>query len=341
MATDKLLKAFYMVLILTVALGLAYFAGAINNSSSMLFFWFIIFVTSLAVLIKSADYFIDAAEGISLILGISPFIIGVTIVALGTSLPELVTSMIATLKGQTEFVTGNAFGSNVANILLVLGFISLFITKMKVKWDLIKIDLPLLFGTMLLALLTTMDGKLTWVEGIVCMLGGVVYIAYTMSIKREKGGNGQKFKWSLVAILLAAAFGIFLGSKYTVESVIQLSTLLGFANTSVLALSVVAIGTSLPELTVSIKAARKGNHEIAIGNILGSNIFNLTFVIGIPSLVSTLIVPQSTLMVGLTFVLGATLLYIFSSLDKEITQYEGALFFICYILFIATLFGVV
>ncbi|MCF7862278.1 calcium/sodium antiporter [Candidatus Woesearchaeota archaeon] len=306
----------------------------------------LVFAAALALLIKSSDFFIDNAEKLGAMLGVPPFILGITVVSLGTSLPELATSLIAVFKGETEFVIGNVIGSNIANILLIVGIIAILTKKIKVEWDIIKIDLPLLLGSAILLGTMLMDRQINTIEGIILMLGFLVYIRYAFTA-RHKGIKIKKtkFKHSVYIYLALAAAGVYFGAEYTIESIIA-ATKLPFMQSigidmSIIALSAVAIGTSLPELTVSLAAARKGNYEVALGNVLGSNIFNTFFVVGIPSLFGVLHVSEITYTLALPVMLGATLLYIISTLDREVSNYEGAMFLLFYAYFIVKLFGIV
>jgi cation:H+ antiporter len=307
---------------------------------------FVVFVASLALLIKASDFFIDNAEKLGAMLGVPPFILGLTVVSIGTSLPELATSIIAVIKGETEFVIGNVIGSNIANILLVVGIVAIITKKIKVEWDIIKIDLPLLLGSAIMLGLMLLDKQIDAMEGIILLLGFIVYIRYALKAK-HKGLDIKKTKFSPIVYLFLAlgSVGVYFGAEYTVEAIIAATRFpfmqsLGI-DTSIIALSALALGTSLPELTVSLAAARKGNHEVALGNVLGSNIFNSFLVVGIPSLFSTLYISDITFTLALPVMLGATLLYLVSTQEKEVSNYEGAMFLLFYIYFIGKLFGLV
>ncbi|MFC1697892.1 calcium/sodium antiporter, partial [Nanoarchaeota archaeon] len=309
-----------------------------------LFVIIIIFLAALFVLIKSADFFTDAAEDIGLALGIPQFIVGVTIVSVGTSLPELASSLISVTRGASEFVVGNVVGSNIANILLVLGIAAIVAKKMKMDFDLVKVDLPLLLGSSFLlgALIyfAPFSGQVkmfTLFSGILCIVGYVIYVMYAVSHHEKEKKKKHPFKWKSVGILLIGAVFIYLGAEFVIDSVIAGGTQLG-VSTSVIALSAVALGTSLPELTVSIQAVRKKKYEVAVGNALGSNIFNTFIVMGIPAMFGSLVIPMSIITFALPFMIGATLLFIISIMDKEISRYEGLMFVLFYIVFIWKLF---
>ncbi|HIH69683.1 calcium/sodium antiporter [Methermicoccus shengliensis] len=315
-----------------------------------LFIWLIIFIVSLIVLIKASDYFTDSAEKIGLYFGLPAFIVGVTIVAIGTSLPELVSSIFAVLKGSSEIVVGNVVGSNITNIFLILGIAAIIGKKIKVTYELVHVDLPLLIGSAFLLAVTIWDGIFTLPEALLCIGGIILYLLYTIHTQKEYEDveikkemkeelkKRRKLDWKTLTILIVSAFFIYLGAEYTIESVIKLSKILNIGK-EIIAISAVALGTSLPELMVTVSAARKGKPEIAVGNVLGSNIFNALAVMGMPAFFGTLIIPHSILTFGLPMMLVATLLYFFMTQDKEITKWEGWMLIIFYVFFIGKVFN--
>lgn len=313
------------------------------------FLWSVIFVAALAVLIKAADYFTESAEKIGIHLGMSPFIVGVTIVAFGTSLPELVSSVISVLSGSSEIVIGNVVGSNIANVFLVLGVAAILGRKIQVAHELIQVDLPLFIGAALYLGLSIWDGVFSLGEGVLGLILLIVYIAYTVDagkkdkeIKKEMKSEfkHKKLHMKTVGILIVSAFFIYLGGKYTVDAVINLAEIFTVGK-EIIALTAVALGTSLPELVVTIKAVKMKKAEIAIGNVLGSNIFNTFAVMGIPSLIGSLVIPASVLTFSLPLMLIASFLYLFMTQDKIITRWEGWLLVIFYAFFLGKTFGIV
>lgn len=313
--------------------------------------WAGILVVSLAVLVKASDYFTDAAETVGVFMRLPPFIIGVTIVAIGTSLPELVSSLVSVFKGAPEIVVGNVVGSNIANIFLILGLAAIIGRGLKIDFELIHVDLPLLAASAFLLGITLWDGMFTFAEGLVCLAGLAIYLVYTVrserahkdkEIKAETKSDiknrRRRPKWTTWFVLVLSTFFIYLGAEYTVESVIRLSALVGIG-TELIAVSAVAFGTSLPELVVSVQAARKGKPEIAVGNILGSNIFNSFAVMGIPALFMDLPVPKSILSFSLPMMIIATLMYFFITQDRHISKWEGWMLLLFYVVFIGKLFS--
>ncbi|MFW5885281.1 MAG: calcium/sodium antiporter [Patescibacteria group bacterium] len=307
--------------------------------------WSMVFIVSLAVLIKSSDYFTEKAELVGKFFKLPPFIIGVTIVALGTSLPEMVSSVMAVFSGASEIVVSNVIGSNITNIFLVLGLTAIICNGLKAYYNLIRVDLPLLIASSFFLAAAIWDGSFHWMEALLSLAGVGVYIIYTVNSQEKnkesraakkaenKKSSEDNLKLKDVLVLVISAFFIFLGAKYTIDSVIKLSEILQIG-TEIIAISAVALGTSLPELTVSIKAATQGKAEIALGNILGSNIFNSFAVMGVAGLFGNLVIPSQILAFGLPMMLMATFLYFFKAQDREITKWEGSLLMIFYLFFI-------
>lgn len=306
----------------------------------------LVFLVSLYLLAKASDILTEQAEKIGLLIGIPAFVVGVTIVAVGTSLPELATSIIAVLKGQPEIVAGNVVGSNIANLMLVLGIVAILSATLKIGWDMMKIDLPLLLGSVILLSFMLWDGVFTWQEAILSILGYVVYVFYTISLRHDKHrSDAEKFTWKIPALLAASAVVLWFSADYAIQAIIafvQLPIAQSWGlNTSLIAASAVAVGTSLPEVFVSVAAARKKKYEVAIGNIVGSNIVNSFVVMAIPAFIAPLVVTQEILLVGIPFMIAATLLYLVSTQTKEVSRYEGFIFLLVYALFIGILFGLV
>jgi len=305
-------------------------------------FWGLVFVVSLVFLVKGADFLISTAEILGRWLKIPRFIIGVTIVSVGTSLPELISSIFAVLQNAQEIVAANVIGSNISNILLIVGVSALFAKELKVTKDLINIDLPLLAIATTIFLGTAIDGLITTGESILMILTYVSYVIYTIKDDQEKNNLDKedkvKFKLKDGVLLLAGCVMLAFGANYLIESLVNLSQILNIAK-DVIGITAVAVGTSLPELLVSIKAAIKGNSDVALGNIFGSNIFNAFVVIGIPGLISNLTLDTQTFLIGLPAMVAATLLFVISGISKRIHIWEGIFYLSLYILFIAKLFN--
>jgi len=306
---------------------------------------------------------LSSAEKIGLAAGLSPFLVGVTIVGIGTSFPEVISSITAVLNGATEIVVANAVGSNIANILLIVGFSAIFGRKLVVTKSLINLDLPLLAISTVIVLGVVWDGQVTFFEAVLLMASYAIYLIYTISHREEEELDGaEEFlpgrhdrrkhltadkkrqiarpkitPRDIILLIIGVACLVF-GAKYLIEAVIKLSEVLNIG-VGVISITAVAIGTSLPELTVSIKAAAKKKAEIALGNIFGSNVFNALVVIGLPGLIKNLNIDEKTLMLGVPTLGFATLLFIISGISRKIYLWEGAMYLIIYILFIGKLFN--
>ncbi len=282
-----------------------------------------LFLVSFYVLLKSSDVFTESAEDIGLWLKISPFVVGVTIVAFGTSLPELISSIFAIWSGAPQIVAGNAIGSNVANILLVLGVSAVVAGKLVLKQKLRF----LVFSTIFI-ILTCIDGEFTRIEALI----GVLLLIYYIWTLRPVADSSSKHVLAKNTILyfVLSGIGVFIGAKYVVDS------LLGFAavfsiDAGVLAAILLAIGTSLPELSVSLVALKKKKGEMAIGNILGSNIFNAAMVLGLPGLFVVLPVVPAVLYVMVPALLISTALLVLFARDHTISRREGIIFLLLYV----------
>ncbi|MEL7122638.1 MAG: calcium/sodium antiporter [Bacteroidota bacterium] len=299
---------------------------------------YIIFVVSLTVLLRASDWFIDSAEQIGLSLGISPFIIGVTIVAFGTSLPELATSIQAVLNNEPEIVMSAVVGSNITNIALVLGLVALIVNKIDLEYNIWHIDMPYLWGSAFLLYFMVRDLTIDYFEAVICIIGIITFLAYSMknnipsTEERPKVGFRQYFFLVLGGVL------VWLSSDYAIESIKEISATAGIPS-SIISVSAVALGTSLPEIIVSLNAARKGKASIAVGNVLGSNIFNTYVVVGIPSLLGPLTVPANVLSSFLPIMLVMTVLFGIMSNNKTITRWEGVVLVMFYLVFLAELFS--
>ncbi len=298
----------------------------------------VVLVVGFALLIKGADIFVDGASSTAQNFKVSKMLIGLTIVAFGTSAPELAVSISALASGSTDMVLGNVMGSCILNILLILGIAAL-IRPIKIKSNTVKKELPLclLISTLLAVLFLDVSlaggtvNQITRSDGIVVLLFFTVFLYYLITLARQKGEKKEKeekpkFKLgkSLLFVALGMA-GIIVGSEMVVNGATILATTMGISE-RVIALTVVAFGTSLPELVTTVVAARRGEQDLAVGNIIGSNIFNICIVLGIPVVLFGTITPSSFQMVDvIMLVASAALLFVFSVPTRRIMRWEGAL----------------
>lgn len=334
----------------------------------MLFAWILLFIASLALLVKGADWFVESSEKIGLALKISPFIIGVTIVAIGTSLPELASSLAGVSKGVTEVAVSNAIGSNIFNILAIIGLSAIIARTLIVKRSLIDLDSPLLASATALIIFVAWDKTVVFGEGILLLCGFLVFLLYTIfqrkdstltpeleeilpegvkvevlpsrAERRQKEAKKipQKINFLVFIFLFLGIVGLIIGANYTIDSMIKIGDILR-VSPALLSIIALAAGTSLPELVVSVRAASQKKYEIALGNIFGSNVFNALVVVGLPALFQNLAVDDLTLSIGLPFLAVATLLFVISGISRRIHAWEGGMYILLYILFLVKLCG--
>lgn len=310
----------------------------------MLIIWSIIFIICLFFLIKSADWLLNSSEKIGFSLGMSPFLIGITIVAAGTSLPELVSSLFAVFGGVNEIVVANIVGSNIANIFLILGLSAVVAKSLSFTKNLIDLDLPLIALSTVLFYMIAYDGNILLLEGILLLIAYVAYVLFSIYLKDPKAIDAdvmdvQKADKKDYLLLVAGLAVLSVSANYLIDSVIAISDILKIAP-SIISITAVAVGTSLPELLVSVKAALKGKSEVAIGNILGSNIFNILAILGLTSLFSDLTIDNQTLTLGMPVMVIATVLFVISGISKKIHIQEGVFYILIYIVFIGKLFNI-
>ncbi len=294
----------------------------------------LIFVASLALLVFASAKFINASEKLGLALGLPPFVIGVTVVALGTSLPELVSSVFAVLHGNSEIVVGNIVGSNLTNLLLIIGVVGFLGKSVTINFDFKKVSLPFLIVTPLFLLFAIWDLKIALWEGIALLAMCVSYVFLSL----RKGNDltddvVPKITSTVILWLLLGGVGIYFGAQYNIESVVKIGEVLK-VSPAIIALTAVALGTSLPELFVSLAAVRQGKGEIAIGNILGSNIYNIVAIGGISRMVGEINVPIEIRTTTIWIMLGATALFAYMLWNKHLSRWEGIILLLGYIAFL-------
>ena len=302
----------------------------------------ILLVFGFIILIKGADFFVDGASGIAGNFKVSKMLIGLTIVAFGTSAPELAVSIKSLLSGSGDIVLGNVIGSNILNILLILGC-SAMVHSLTVKNNTVKKELPItMLITILFAVLLSdsifdkgVVNSFSRLDGVVLLLFFTVFIYYLFSMARnkiEKESDEEIIPMSKAIILtLVGLIGIVFGSHFVVDSATFLAHAWGVSE-RLISLTIIAFGTSLPELVTSISATKKGEFDIAIGNVVGSNIFNIGLVIGLPvTLFGGIGVISFSYIDLVVMILAAILLFLFSYNDKKISKKEGIIFLLIFI----------
>ncbi|MBQ3297619.1 MAG: calcium/sodium antiporter [Bacilli bacterium] len=300
-------------------------------------------IVGFVMLIKGADFFVDGASAIAANLKISKMLIALTIVSFGTSAPELAVAVKAIASGSGDIILGNVIGSNTLNILLIVG-VSAVVHSLGVKNNTVKKELPItmlittLFGVLLLDNIFDkgMANNFSRSDGIVLLLFFSVFMYYLISMSRNKIDEDEV---SPMPILKAIGFtilglaGIVLGSNFVVDSASYLAKAIGISE-RIIALTVIAFGTSLPELVTSVSATRKGEYDIAIGNVVGSNIFNIGIVLGIPVAIFGGVGRISFSIIDiLVMVVTAILLFVFSLNDRKISKSEGIIFLIIFVVY--------
>ena len=304
----------------------------------------ILLIIGFVILIKGADLFVDGASNIALNFKVSKMLIGLTIVAFGTSAPEFAVSVKGLLSGSFDIVLGNVIGSNILNILLILG-VAAMIHPLVVKSNTVKKELPItLLITSLFAVLLSdnlfdksMSNNFTRGDGIVLILFFLVFIYYLINLMRNKVEDSTDEKvLSLPKSFLYTFIGlvmIILGSNSVVDSASYLAKAIGVSE-RIISLTIIALGTSLPELVTSVMATKKGEYDIAIGNAVGSNIFNIGIVIGLPVTILGGISKIAFSYIDLiVMVVTALMLYLFSKNDYKISKREGLSFLILFVVY--------
>ena len=304
----------------------------------------IFLVIGFIILIKGADLFVDGASGIAGNFKVSKVLIGLTIVAFGTSAPEFAVSIKSLLINSGDMVLGNVIGSNILNILLILG-LSALVHPLKVKNNTVKKELPIiLMITCAFAVLLSDNffaknivNSFPRGDGLVLILFFGVFMYYLISMMRNKVDDSEdnalpSLKKSVV-LTIVGLIGIVLGSNFVVDSASGLAKIIGISE-RMISLTIVAIGTSLPELVTSVTATKKGEYDIAIGNVVGSNIFNIGVVIGIPTALIGGIASINFSYIDIAvMIVSALLLFLFSLNDRKISKKEGAIFLIIFVIY--------
>jgi len=316
---------------------------------------YLLFFAGLVALIVGADVLVRGASRLALSLGISPLVVGLTVVAFGTSAPEVAVSVGAVLDGKTDLALGNVVGSNIFNVLFILG-LSALIVPLVVNIQLIRQEVPIMLGASVLLLLLSLDGLLTWNDGVLLLILLVAYTVFLVVQSRREGQAAQdeytqEFApqapagwldrvWVQLLLIAAGLALLVLGSDWLVQAAVTIAKSMGVSDL-VIALTIVAAGTSMPEVATSIMAAIKGERDIAVGNVVGSNTFNVLGCMGVASLVSGqagLVVPPAAINFDLWVMVAVALacVPIFMT-GQVIARWEGAVFLGYYLAYVTYL----
>lgn len=305
-------------------------------------------VLGFVMLVKGADLFVDGASGVATKFGIPQIVIGLTIVAMGTSAPEAAVSITAAFAGNADITIGNIVGSNILNILIILG-ISALVYPLAIQKSTLIIDIPVVLLATVILFLLGFDSKISRIDGIIMLVVFATYLFYLFTVAKKEASQKKLSEttehiqseenitkeMSLLKALIFTVIGLVLivgGSKFVVNSATAIAKALGLSQRFI-GLTIVALGTSLPELFTSVTAALKKNSDIAIGNIIGSNIFNILFIVGLSGLIIP--VPFATDFRFDTIISGvaAILLLLFCLPKKKLPRFAGVIMLICYALY--------
>jgi cation:H+ antiporter len=298
----------------------------------------VLFVAGLVLLVLGAEWLVRGASRLAAASGISPLVIGLTIVAYGTSAPEVAVSVKSAWLGQADLAIGNVVGSNVFNVLFILG-ISALIAPLLVSSQLVRVDVPIMVGLSVLALALAADGTIGRVDGVILFAGAIVYTVFQIRQSRKESaavrnqyakefGPARSSSVANVASVAAGLVLLVLGSRWLVAGAVAFAKALGVSEL-IIGLTIVAAGTSLPEVATSLLAAIRGERDIAVGNVVGSNIFNILTVLGIGAMVSASGLPVSPAVIRFDLLVmiavAVACLPIFAS-GAVIARWEGGLF---------------
>lgn len=310
---------------------------------------YVLLVLGFVALIKGADWLVDGASSVARRLGVSALVVGLTVVAFGTSMPELVVNLLASLNGNTDIAIGNVIGSNIANIFLILGVAALIYPLTVARstvWKEIPFALLATFVVAVLAQDTLVDGEsvsaLTRGDGLILLCFFVIFLYYIFGIAKESANTvpaeaaEPEQSWSYSLGLIAAGLaGLVIGGKWVVDGAVAFATALGVSE-SLIGLTIVAVGTSLPELATSAVAAYRKNVDIAVGNVVGSNIFNIFWILGVSAVITPL--PLSPLLAQdiLVAVIATLLLFatLFVGRRHVLERWQGGLFVLSYVAYL-------
>jgi len=320
---------------------------------------YLLFILGFLFLVKGADFLVDGASSVAKKFKISDFIVGLTIVSLGTSMPELVVNIMASLQGSSEIAIGNVIGSNIANILLILG-VSAMICPLPIMKSTVLSEIPFsLTATLLVGFLANAalfsdahieshHFMLSRIDGIILLGFFALFMAYIFNLSKQSKQNGnnqveddgvkalpmpKSILWIVIGII-----GLFIGGEWVVEGAVAIADEMGFSKTFI-GLTIVAVGTSLPELVTSAVAATKKKTDLAVGNVIGSNIFNLLWILGISATINPMPFDNIT-NDDILILIGSSSLIIFSlatGKKNTIDRWEGGIFIILYITYIVYL----
>lgn len=300
----------------------------------------ILIVIGIVLVVKGADWLTNGAVSVATRLHISQMVIGLTIVAMGTSMPEFCVSFVSALKGTPDLAVGNVVGSNIFNALLIVG-VAAMVAPMAIMKKTVKVDIPVGVVASLLLLILCLDGSISRFDAGAMFLLFLMYMYYT--VKGAKKGSADSSSsatvysgWKSALLMVVGLAGLIGGSEVFVEGATKVAQALGVSD-AIIGLTIVAGGTSLPELATSVVSARKGNSGIAIGNVLGSNIFNILMILGVTGLISPMSYSGITLVDMSVMVVSMLLLWMFSFTKYTVARWEGVVLVLIFLAYLTYL----
>ena len=318
---------------------------------------YILLIIGFVLLIKGADFFVDGSSSVAKILKVPTIIIGLTVVAFGTSMPELSVSVTAALRGSNDLAVSNVLGSNIFNLLVVLGCRAL-VKPVAAKWSLLKKEFPfsILITIILLlvdsdfSIMKILDGNQGFVlgrwAGLLFLILFVLYIYATVKSalrSRAEAKDMEEEEYKTMSPLKSGIYivigliGIVWGGNLVVDSASNIALTFGWSQTFI-GLTIVALGTSLPELVTSVVAARKGENDLAVGNVVGSNIFNILLILGVSSFITPITLDVTAVYDTIILIIASIVVYVSAISKREIQRKEGILFLVCYFAFFLYVF---
>ena len=318
---------------------------------------YILLIIGFVLLIKGADFFVDGSSSVAKILKVPTIIIGLTVVAFGTSMPELSVSVTAALRGSNDLAVSNVLGSNILNLLVVLGCCAL-VKPVAAKWSLLKKEFPfsILITIILLlvdsdfSIMKILDGNQGFVlgrwAGLLFLILFVLYIYATVKSalrSRAEAKDMEEEEYKTMSPLKSGIYivigliGLVWGGNLVVDSASNIALTFGWSQTFI-GLTIVALGTSLPELVTSVVAARKGENDLAVGNVVGSNIFNILLILGVSSFITPITLDVTAVYDTIILIIASIVVYVSAISKREIQRKEGILFLVCYFAFFLYVF---
>ena len=306
--------------------------------ATTMIFDILLIVAGVALVLFGADKLTEGASSLARRMNVPEIIIGLTIVAAGTSAPELFVSLVSALKGTPDMAVGNVVGSNTMNAMLIVGCAAM-VAPMIISPSTVKKDIPFSVGASVLLILLALDSFLSMMDGIILLIGFAIFMTYTLMLAKKGSSEAVKESspvWKNLLYLIGGLAGLVLGSNLFVDSASNVALSLGISE-GVVGLTVVAGGTSLPELATSVVAARKGQSAIAIGNVIGSNVFNILLILGLTATICPLEIEGITTLDMVVMLLSVSLVWLFSFTRYTVERWEGAALVVGYLVYLGWL----